>query len=173
MLSEEDKVTCFIQGLRQRTRTEIELRQITSWSEAYRIAATIEAVRDDTTVNHTIKHNTMEFKKKIANMVCHKCKKPGHIAKNCNSKPLVAGKLGAANHKNMKCYRCGLLGHIATSCKVKLPNPAKHVKSNNLDVSEEVKVSVVDIIEINNLEAVKIFAVKGVVNNIELNLLLL
>ena len=108
-LKEEDKLACFLQGLRQRTRTEIELREIRTWSEAYRIAATIELVRDETSNNNTVKHNNLEINKKLTNMLCHKCKKPGHIARNCSMKP----KQKNQNTKEKKCYKFGLPGHIA------------------------------------------------------------
>ena len=45
----EDKLTCFLHGLKPQTRTEIQLRKIAGYEEALVVAAQIENTRESNT----------------------------------------------------------------------------------------------------------------------------
>ena len=45
-MSEEDKLTCFLQGLKPRTRTEIVIKNIDCYEDAMRLASNLESYKD-------------------------------------------------------------------------------------------------------------------------------
>ncbi|KAJ1941762.1 hypothetical protein FBU59_003403, partial [Linderina macrospora] len=54
-------------------------------------------------------------------IICHKCHKPGHTAKNCDTITcMVCGKEGHlakdCHLSGSVCYRCNMRGHIAADC---------------------------------------------------------
>lgn len=50
---------------------------------------------------------------------CHKCKRPGHIARDCRSggPPSFVGDQGPRRRNKEKCYKCNQFGHFARECK--------------------------------------------------------
>lgn len=50
---------------------------------------------------------------------CHKCKRPGHIARDCRSggPPSFGGDQGPRRRNKEKCYKCNQFGHFARECK--------------------------------------------------------
>ena len=87
--------------------------------------------------------------------LCHKCKKPGHISKNCpllknnNSFNKVSNNNNPNEKYELKCYNCGKPGHKKEECpdkKGKCYNCGKpgHIKANcpnknNKEIKEENK----------------------------------
>ena len=80
----EDKLTCFLHGLKPKTRTEIHLRKIDNYEEALVVAAQIENTREANThkVNYVSKFNN-KYSKNQNKVTCFRCNKTGHLAKDC------------------------------------------------------------------------------------------
>ena len=54
-------------------------------------------------------------------IICHKCKKPGHLSKDCPSKSnnnmnKNINNIDNKNNEPIKCYNCGKTGHKVSEC---------------------------------------------------------
>ena len=86
-MPDNDRLTCFMQGLRPQTRVELFLKKCTTLEEAILIASTMESVRPNriNDVNF-VKFNRNSNNERYKNVKCNKCGRLGHIAINCRVK---------------------------------------------------------------------------------------
>ncbi len=99
----EDKLTCFLHGLKPQTRTEIQLRKIDNYEEVLVVAAQIENTKVSIThkINFLSKFNSKNFKNQ-SKETCFRCKKTGNISKNCYVKIDNKSKNDDSNEKQAK-----------------------------------------------------------------------
>ena len=80
-MSETDRLTCFLQGLRAKTRAELFLRDVKSLDDAIKVATILESVRKQAgDMKPKLEVNSIN---KGKNLTCYRCKLKGHIAANC------------------------------------------------------------------------------------------
>lgn len=108
-LREEDLIKFFIQGLKQRTKFELQVREPKTLSEAYSIAIKFEQIESEAYNGQDEKHKAFVAKSKYnqkskqSNVKCMKCGKQGHYANKCKSE--------------IKCYSCDKYGHYSNECR--------------------------------------------------------
>ena len=67
---------------------------------------------------------------------CYKCKKMGHISRNCTSNKPKEGE--QPRRPKMRCFRCNLVGHVAAKGRVDLSkNPGREDKKQNVKAFDE------------------------------------
>jgi hypothetical protein len=111
--SEEDLITMFINGLRNKVKFEVQIRAPKTLNKAYTYASTFEDCMSktkfkDEKINFVKTENKKVFKKnftKKTNKKCFKCNKEGHYSNECRSQ--------------IKCFKCQKVGHKANECRVK------------------------------------------------------
>ncbi|XP_006455532.1 hypothetical protein AGABI2DRAFT_121448 [Agaricus bisporus var. bisporus H97] len=65
---------------------------------------------------------------------CHKCRKFGHIGKDCEEK-----KKNFGEKKSFKCFSCGKLGHIAKNCRNKRSGRIRAINEDSDDEDDSKK----------------------------------
>ena len=142
-MSDADRLNCFLQGLRAKTRAELFLKDIKELDEAIKVATILESVRKQAgDMKPKLEVNSVDKSRK---MKCYKCKLMGHIAANCrvklnnnivknkpyNKDKMVKSSGGSSFKKDFKknnfarnlkyskykCTKCGLNGHTAEYCR--------------------------------------------------------
>lgn len=108
-LREEDLITFFIIGLKNRAKFELQVREPKTLSEAYSIAIKLEDSESKASNGEEEKHKAFvakskhNEKNKQGNIKCTKCGKQGHYANKCKSE--------------IKCYNCNKFGHYSNECR--------------------------------------------------------
>lgn len=160
-MKDSEKLTYFYQGLRSRTRIELELKGITTFDEALQLATRLEMVResDHERVNYsrTFSKNGNKFGNKKGvetstrkQVVCNHCNRVGHLKQDCfllkkshkRSNSMQKTKETSAksdvksdnSNDGVKCYKCGQIGHISKFCRV--PKNKKQVGINTAVVEK-------------------------------------
>ena len=137
-VGEEDKITMFLKALRPQVKYEIEKAEVDTLQEAIMIARKFEKMKaktfekKPTNINfinkNYMKNNNYKsgntvgkkiFEKK--DIICYKCQKSGHIAKNCFANNMNNNKNNKAFGRSeiKKCFKCGKPGHFANKCNMK------------------------------------------------------
>ena len=186
----EDKLTCFLHGLKPQTRTEIQLRKIDSYEEALVVAAQIENTRESNThkVNFVSKFNNNKNVKKQSKETCFRCKKTGHIAKNCyvkidnKSKNYNYNEKQAkkedyrqhkeTNNKEIICYACKKKGHKANNCRDRSKKMNYIKEENELTDEDRKDYLLTNMIHILNVgsERHNLVTIEGKINGIPMTI---
>ena len=176
-MSEEDKLTCFLQGLKPRTRTEIVIKNIDYYEDAMRLASNLESYKDlssSAKINFVQSNKTNNLSNFSANKkTCFKCNKIGHWAKDCRIKPNAPFKpsfnkrfVKSEQKKSISCYNCKKPGHLSVECR----NKSKKVNYLNNDVKDYVVCTMKKILNYNNGSDYSLVVVKGLVNGIQMKI---
>ena len=144
-LSKIDRFTCFMSGLRSKTRGEILRLGVKTLEEAIKTANQLNAERNqDKGLSGQLNYLKVQkkgFKKPIgssdrSNIVCHRCNRKGHMKKDCRvkldgvgtQKPVVKPPSTSGQvFPKITCRLCHRKGHYASACK-----SAKKPASSNL-----------------------------------------
>lgn len=121
-MSDSDKLACFLQGLKPKTRTELVIKGVKNVNEAIILAGRIEHARNESISNTVAKVNysNVRFKRDksrvdVRNITCLKCKQKGHYATNCPSKTAINRPQNSFknnnNMANVTCKICHKKGH--------------------------------------------------------------
>ena len=147
-MSEKDKLACFLQGLRTRTQIELVYKDVKTLSEAIKLAASLELVRDkpkqdNGSVSDRLREagskgqfsfkygsgkKTNEPSTPRPSVVCLKCKKTGHYANKCPVKSNVPPSSSTSDKSERKfntpsritCWNCGKTGHKTSECRIEV-----------------------------------------------------
>jgi hypothetical protein len=78
-----------------------------------------------------------EQKNAKKDVVCYKCRQPGHYSDKCGAPPTDNSPAAFTSKKNVKCYKCGQLGHYSDKCTQNNahetdaePNPEPNARTN-------------------------------------------
>ena len=197
-MGDEEALSCFIQGLKPKTKVDVLNANPANLTEAIRIATNYESNRQPLNIRQV---NSANFK----DLTCYKCKKMGHTANVCRSKGYSANKpfQKSSFRPNFKTNfskptfrkpnfikkftskftnNKGGSGNnnsnvVCHHCKKKghfASNCYKKGKSNNVQVIEDKDTESVCILETinynNNNNNGKLMVVKGLVNGIKLDI---
>ena len=164
-MTEKDRLTCFLQGLRNKTRVELFIKDPQTIEDAILLATRLESIR-----NSSGKVNEVSYAKvgKNTPIRCFICKKTGHLGAKCNrsfiSNNQSMSKQMSNTQQNRKfnergsveqnkqkkdlsqieCFSCGKKGHYSTKCR----SAKKNVVSANI-----VEVNMVDLFEDNVVDS--------------------
>ena len=138
-MSDKDKFTCFMQGLKPKTRVELVIKGVTNLEEAIIMATSIEHARfsgkkEYSSVNYANtnkkpfnkKKSNAELKKeRIKTLQCYRCNKTGHISKTCRVKMEKKDQIKNQQvynkpndeKKKITCYTCKKTGHYSNECR--------------------------------------------------------
>ena len=142
-MSEAERLTCFIQGLRPKTRVELFLKKVDKLEDAILVASSMENAlgAKPKEVNTFVKVNkgkNINDKSKYKDVKCHRCGKMGHVKKFCRVKLVESPKKEGKSHPKANtnqsttdktCFKCGNVGHFAKNCVLKKER-GKVVQSN-------------------------------------------
>ena len=142
-MSEEDKLACFMQGLRARTRVELVYKKVSTLTEAVTLASSLELARNDGS-NQRAHSEEREFgaknkgqshfkfrhengTAKSGQAKCFKCNKTGHFANKCRSSENSKNNNSSNSDnkssgqkkesKDILCWNCGKRGHKTADCR--------------------------------------------------------
>ncbi len=121
-LSDQDRLNYFLDGLRSKTRLQLDLIQVENFKDALaaatRVKRTLEESRKDNKVNVSFarierRGKPWSFKNTNSKIVCYKCKKEGHKSIDCRVK--LSNE--TIKNDNSYCFKCKKSGHKTMECR--------------------------------------------------------
>ena len=171
VMTEEDKLNCFLSGLRDKTRAEVSLREPTTLDAAITLAYKLELTRgeggQDKIMSAMFSQGRQQGRPTTTGKQCFNCKREGHMAKDCRSKPATQkqrqqsphGQQAAKSSTLVTCFRCKKTGHKKADCHVKMDTASKPgvtFKANYADVTRDYEdVKTLEVLDCNKMSDVQ------------------